>query len=114
MVRIKIRHYRQLYVDSPDPTVFLSVTVRTSGNVYDDFVRLFLFHTYRETSILVGGLPEESEQFRFLSPVRFENLKGSVDLISTTICLSDTWCVFIFENFIGLLCIIVLVWDCFP
>jgi hypothetical protein len=37
VVRIKIRHYRQIYVDSPDPIVFLPVTVTTSGRVYDDF-----------------------------------------------------------------------------
>ena len=29
--RIKIRHYRQLYADRPDPIVFLPVTVSTSG-----------------------------------------------------------------------------------
>jgi hypothetical protein len=30
--RIKIRHYRQIYTDRPDPIVFLTVTVRTSGH----------------------------------------------------------------------------------
>ena len=29
--RINIRHHRQLHVDRSDPIVFLSVTVRTSG-----------------------------------------------------------------------------------
>ena len=38
--RIKIRNYRQLYVDRTDPIVFLTVVVSTSGRVYDDFVRL--------------------------------------------------------------------------
>jgi hypothetical protein len=64
-VRMKIRHYRQIYVDRPDPIVFLSITVRTSGRVYEDFTRLFFLYTYREASILAGELPEESEQFRF-------------------------------------------------
>jgi hypothetical protein len=31
--------------------------------------------------VLVGELPEESDQFHFLRPVRLENLKGSVVLI---------------------------------
>jgi hypothetical protein len=65
-VRMKIRHYRQIYVDSPDPTVFLSITVNTSGHVYEDFTRLLFLHVYREPSILTGDLPEESEQFGFL------------------------------------------------
>ena len=38
--RIKIRHYRQLYAERPDPIVFLPVTVSTSGRVYDDFALL--------------------------------------------------------------------------
>jgi hypothetical protein len=45
--------------------VFLSVTVSTSGRVYDNFTRLFFWHTHREASILSGELPEEFEQFRF-------------------------------------------------
>ena len=32
--RLKIRHYRQIYADSPDPIVFLPITVSTSGLVY--------------------------------------------------------------------------------
>ena len=32
---IKIRHYLQIYEDRTDPIVFLSVSVRTSGLVYD-------------------------------------------------------------------------------
>jgi hypothetical protein len=69
-VRMKIRHYRQIYADRPDPIVFLSITVSTSGRVYEDFARLLFLHTYREASILVGELPEESEQFRFLRASR--------------------------------------------
>jgi hypothetical protein len=64
--RMKIRHYRQIYTDRPDPIVFLSIVVSTSGHVYEDFVRLLFLHVHRETSILAGELPEESEQFRFL------------------------------------------------
>jgi hypothetical protein len=60
-VRLKIRNYRQIYVNRPDPIVFLPIAVSTSGRVYEDFARLFFLHTYREDSILVGELPEESE-----------------------------------------------------
>ena len=35
----------------------------------------------RETSILAGELPEESEHFRFFRAARLENIKGSVGLI---------------------------------
>ena len=59
--RIKIRHYRQLYVDNPDPIVFLSVVVITSSHVYDDCVRLLFLNVHREASILAGQLPEEFE-----------------------------------------------------
>ena len=57
----KIRHYRQLYEDKTDSVIFLSVTANTSGRIYDDFVRLLFLHVHRETSILAGELPEESD-----------------------------------------------------
>ncbi len=38
--RKKIRHYRQLYINRPDPISFMPVAVDTSGRVYDDFSRL--------------------------------------------------------------------------
>jgi hypothetical protein len=80
---MKIRHYRQIYTDRPDPIVFLPIAVSTSGRVYEDFTRLFFLHAHREPSTLVGELPEESEQFRFLRASRLTNLKGSVGLILT-------------------------------
>ena len=60
-VRMKIRHNRQIYVDKPDPIVFLPVSVSTLGRVYEEFTRLIFLHTHREASILAGELPEESE-----------------------------------------------------
>ena len=33
--RTKIIHYRQLYLDRPDPITFMFVTVDTSGRIYD-------------------------------------------------------------------------------
>ena len=38
-VRIKIRHYHNVYSNRSDPTVFLSLVVDTSGHLYDDFIR---------------------------------------------------------------------------
>ena len=77
----KIRHYRQFYSDKSDPVIFLSVSVNTSGHIYEDFVRLLFLHAKREASILVGELPEESDQFRFLRAARLATLKGTVGLI---------------------------------
>jgi hypothetical protein len=78
---MKIRNYRQVYADRPDPIVFLPIAVSTSGRVYEDFTRLLFLHAHREASILAGELPEESEQFRFLRASRLADLKGSVGLI---------------------------------
>ena len=38
-------------------------------------------HAHRETRILAGELPEESDQFRFLRALRLETLKDTVGLI---------------------------------
>jgi hypothetical protein len=102
---MKIRHYRQIYTDSPDPIVFLPITVSTSGHVFEDFVRLFFLHEYRETSILAAELPEELEQFRFLRASRLANLKGSVGLIlardnsATVFLIMKSSCRFLSFNF---------------
>ena len=82
-VRIKIRHYGNVYLNRPDPMAVLSLTVDTTCRLYDDFIRLFFLHDHREASPLANELPEESDQFRFLRGVCFTNLKGSVGLIVT-------------------------------
>ncbi len=74
--RMKIRYYRQIYADRPDPIVFLPITVSTSGRVYEDLARLLFLHAHREASILDGELPEESEQFGFLRASRLANLSS--------------------------------------
>ena len=79
--RRKIRHYRHLYIDRPDPIAFMSVDVDTFGRVYDDFSRLLFLHAHREASALANEIPEESEQFRFLRAACNANIKGSVGLI---------------------------------
>jgi hypothetical protein len=47
-VRTKIRHYRQLYINRPDPIAFMPVTVDTSGRIYDDFSRRFVMLILRD------------------------------------------------------------------
>jgi hypothetical protein len=79
--RTKIRHYRQLYINRPDPIAFMSVAVDTSDRVYDDFSLLLFLHDHREASALSNEIPEESEQFRFLRAACYANIKGSVGLI---------------------------------
>ena len=53
----------------------------TTGRLYDDFIRLFFLHSYREVSALANELSEESERFRHLRASCFANLKGAVGLI---------------------------------
>ena len=81
VTRAKIHHYRQLYINRPEPIAFMTVSVDTTGRIYEDFSRLLLLHTHREVSALSNEIPEESEQFRFLRASSFPNIKGSVGLI---------------------------------
>jgi hypothetical protein len=74
VARAKIRHYRQLYLNRPDPIAFMPVTVDTSDRVYDDFSRLLFLHDHREASALANEIPEESEQFRFLRAACYANI----------------------------------------
>ena len=60
---------------------FISLTVDTTGRLYDDFIRLIFLHAHREASDLTNELPEESDQFRFIRVVWFVHLKGDVGLI---------------------------------
>ncbi len=81
VARAKILHYRQLYINLPEPVAFMPVAVDTAGRIYEDFSRLLFLHADREASALTNELPEESEQFRFLLTACFANIKGSVGLI---------------------------------
>ena len=83
VARIKIRHYRNIYLNHPDPMVFIPLGVDTTGRLYEEFIRLLFFHTHRDVSALTNELPEESDQFLFLRPSCFANLKGDVGLIMT-------------------------------
>jgi hypothetical protein len=66
VVRAKIRHYRQLYINHPEPITFIPAVVDTADRIYEDFSRLLFLHAHREASVLANEIPEESEQFRFL------------------------------------------------
>ena len=81
VTRAKIIHYRQVYLNHPDPIAFMPLAVDTSGHIYDDFLRLLFLHAHREASALANELPEESGQFRFLRAACLANLKGSVGLL---------------------------------
>jgi hypothetical protein len=81
VVRKKIIHYHQLYLDHPEPIAFMPVAVDTSGHIYDDFLRLLFLHAHREALVLANDIPEESGHFRFLRAVSLANIKGSVGLI---------------------------------
>ena len=81
MARKKIIHYRQIYLDHPEPIAFIPVAVDTSGRIYDDFPRLLFLYAHRETLVLPNDIPEESGHFRFLRVACLVNIKGSVGLI---------------------------------
>ena len=89
VTRIKIRHYRNVYLNRPDPIVFIPLTVDTTGHLYDEFIRLLFLHTHRESSVLADELSEESDQFHFLRASCFANLKDTVGLIMAKI--STMW-----------------------
>ncbi len=42
VARKKILHYRQLYINRPDPIAFLPAAVDTTGRLYDDFSRFII------------------------------------------------------------------------
>ena len=51
-VRIKIRHYPNVYLNRPDPIAFLPLAVDTSDHFYDDFIRFLFLCAHRATSII--------------------------------------------------------------
>ena len=38
VTRIKMRHYRNLYLNHPNPITFIPLTVDTTGQMYDEFI----------------------------------------------------------------------------
>jgi hypothetical protein len=56
LYRTEIIHYRQVYLNIPDPIVFIPLAVDTSVRIYDDFNRLLFLHAHSETSTLTNKL----------------------------------------------------------
>jgi hypothetical protein len=70
--RMKIRHYRQIYADRSDPIVFLPITIRTSGRVYEDFVWfVFLTQTSIEAGVDKLSVNKKKRQFFHVSGLLF-------------------------------------------
>ena len=51
-VKIKIRYYRNIYLNHPDPIDFIPLVVDTTGRLYDEFIRLLFLDSHREGSVL--------------------------------------------------------------
>jgi hypothetical protein len=49
VTRKKIIHYRQLYIDRPEPIAFMPDVVDTSVRIYDDFLRLLFLHAHLDS-----------------------------------------------------------------
>ncbi len=64
VTRKKILHYHQLYINRPDPIVFMSVPGDTSDHI-DDFSRLLFLHVHREPSVLTNELRRNRVNFVF-------------------------------------------------
>jgi hypothetical protein len=86
VARKKIIHYRQLYIDRPEPIAFMPVAVDTSGRIYDDFLRLLFLHAHREASALANDIPEESMFPGFL-PLQPGTERISFDFFVLLTCL---------------------------
>ena len=67
-VGIKIRHYRNIYLNRPDLIVFLPLSVDVSDRLYDDFLHLIFLDVHREESTLSNELPRNL--------INFDSLKG--------------------------------------
>ena len=50
VVRIKIRCYRNIYLNHPAPIVFIPLAVDTTGRLHDEFIRLLFLYAHPEAS----------------------------------------------------------------
>jgi hypothetical protein len=69
VVRTKILHYRELYLNRPDPIVFLPAEADTTGRVYDDFSRLLFLTITVKLRLL--STKYRWNRVNFASSVRF-------------------------------------------
>ena len=66
VARIKIRHYRNLYLNHPDPIAFIPLAVDATGRMYDEFIRL-LFYAHREASVCLMNCQRSRTSFAFFA-----------------------------------------------
>ncbi len=76
VAKAKIHHYRQLYINHPEPIAFMPVAVDTTDRIYEDFSRLLFLHAHSEVSALANELPEESENLDFFAQLALLILRG--------------------------------------
>ena len=81
VVRIKIRNYRNVYLNHPDPIVFIPLGTDTTGRLNHEVIRLLFLHSHRPWQMSCQRASEESDQFRFLRASCFASFKGPVGLI---------------------------------
>jgi hypothetical protein len=67
VVRIKIRNYRNLYLNHPDPIAFVPLAVDPTGRMYDEFIRLLFLHAHREESTLTNEFQRSRTSFAFFT-----------------------------------------------
>ncbi len=66
MVRKKILHYHQLYINRPDPIAFLPAAVDTTSRLHDDFSRLLFLHYIKGS---VGLILAKTSAMRISTPL---------------------------------------------
>jgi hypothetical protein len=67
VVSIKIRHYRNLYLNHPGPIAFIPLAVDNTGRMYDEFIRLLFLHAHCEVSALVMNYQRSRTSFAFFT-----------------------------------------------
>ena len=94
VARKKIIHYRQLYIDHPEPITFMPVPVDTSVRIYDDFLRLLFLHDHREESVLTKAsvmrisIPLDLSSRPFIPPPCFFRSRRPTALLTPSLVFS--------------------------
>jgi hypothetical protein len=83
VVSKKILHYRQLYLDQPEPIAFMPASFDTSGHIYDDFLWLLFLHAHREASGPAHDIPEELSSRSFIPLPHFIRSRRPTPLLSS-------------------------------
>jgi hypothetical protein len=84
----QILHYRQLYIDRPEPIVFMTVVVDTSGHIYDDGLRAACLANIKGS---VGLILAKVSVMRISIPLDLSSMPFILGcLFSSVFCLSGT------------------------